>query len=1056
MDERRVRVRLLGAFEVEGVPERDLGSRKGRLLLKTLGAAQGAPVAVDRLAEVVWGDDQPGRPADQVGVLVSRLRGVLGAHRLPRSDAGYALVADWTDVAALLELSEVAADALEEGRVGAARAAAGAALDLVRGPLLADEDGLWVEADRAAVDAAVMRLRRLAVDAAVAAGDHGAAAALAEQALAADPYDEAVLRALMGAHLAAGRPASALAAYARVRERLAEDLGVPPTAETEALHGAALAAADGDTAWAAAADPAAPAAPAAAGLVGRTAELTALDAALADVAAGATALVVVEGDAGMGKTALVEAWARRARAHATVLWGRCDELGRDLPLQPVADALAEHLHAAGAERATAVAGDDASTLAPLLGPVAGSTAATVVADTDAGRARLFTALVAAVERTADTGPVVLVIEDLHLAGAGTRAWLSFARRRSRRTLLVVTSRAGGTSGVDASLRIHLGPLGPEAVVELVGPERGAELHQRSGGHPLLLAALASAPGGEDLPADLRHAVASQVDGLGEAVAATLRVAAILGPECDLDLVAEVTGTPAVTVLDHLEVAAGAGLLAERGSRFAFQHQLIREALEASAGAARRALVHREAARLLAGRARPDPLAVALHARAGGDATLAAGSFVAAAEAAAGRFDLDAAEDLLAAALDLTEDPEAYVVRARVRMGRQALDGAAGDAERAVALGGGAAALEVAGWVAYYRRRYDDARAYAEAAAGEATDPAVRVSAQALAGRVRHGAGDLEAALGLLQTDDEGPPEVRGIAQVWLAQVRAHQGRPLDAIDALARPMTDPDSLAHPWAPLHLRFVRVMASGQLGRVDEALRMAGDLDAAVRRAGPVGVRFTAPAANVAAWILRWSGREDLADERNRAALEATGGDRGPTGEGLGEAHWVALLDLADGCLLRDDPEGASALAERLVPLDTWAGTMAWHQRHRLGLLRARLALTDGDPTKAAGLAAAVASDAAGRGAARYELLGRAVLALADPAVADGEVAATVEGLGRCAVLDSWPLVAALAKARTSSAWRNEAERLAGIVVGSAATVDTASGDAARRLVARLLTD
>ncbi|MGH9178101.1 MAG: AfsR/SARP family transcriptional regulator, partial [Acidimicrobiales bacterium] len=248
MEDKRVRVRLLGAFEVEGVPERDLGSRKGRLLLKVLAAARGAPVPVDLLAEVLWGDDQPARPADQVGVLVSRLRGVLGAHRIPRSDAGYSLVADWTDVAALVELSAAAAEALDAGRVGAARAAADAALALARGPLLADEDGLWVEADRAAVQASVTRLRRLAVDAAVTAGDPGGAAALAEQALAADPYDEAVLRALMNAHLAAGRPASALAAYARVRERLAEDLGVPPTAETEALHADTLAAADGDAA----------------------------------------------------------------------------------------------------------------------------------------------------------------------------------------------------------------------------------------------------------------------------------------------------------------------------------------------------------------------------------------------------------------------------------------------------------------------------------------------------------------------------------------------------------------------------------------------------------------------------------------------------------------------------------------------------------------------------------------------------------------------------------------------------------------------------------------
>ena len=184
VDNVAVRVRLLGSFDVEGVPERRLGSRKGRTLLKVLALARGVPVSVDRIADVLWGDDQPARPADQVGVLASRLRGVLGAERIARSDAGYSLVADWLDVEELVDLAAVSAEALATGRLGAARAAADAALALVRGPLLPDLDGAWIESERAAVQAVITRVRRLAVDAAAAAGDHGAAAGLAEQALA--------------------------------------------------------------------------------------------------------------------------------------------------------------------------------------------------------------------------------------------------------------------------------------------------------------------------------------------------------------------------------------------------------------------------------------------------------------------------------------------------------------------------------------------------------------------------------------------------------------------------------------------------------------------------------------------------------------------------------------------------------------------------------------------------------------------------------------------------------------------------------------------------------
>ena len=1039
-----MRVRLLGGFEVEGVAERDLGSRKGRTLLKILALARGAPVSADRIADVLWRDDQPSRPADQVGVLVSRLRRVLGAERITRCDAGYALVADWLDVGELRALAAVAATASAEGRVGAARAAADAAIALARGPLLADEDGDWVEAERTAVGGVLAEVRRLAVEAAVAAGDHGGAAALAEQALAGDPYDEVVLRALMEAHLAARRPASALAAYARVRERLAEELGVPPTAETEALHARALAAADGDTVLAAPPPRSAPI-----GVAGRGDELAVLDAALSQAASGGGALVVVEGDAGIGKTTLVDAWSHLVGDEAVVLRGRCDELGRDLPLQPVCDALAEHLRVVGAERAAALLGGDAATLAPLLGPVTGSSA-TVVADVETARERVFASLVAVVERSGGERPAALVVEDLHHAGAGLLAWLAFARRRGRHTLVVATTRPGGARGLAATHHLRLGPLDRDAVAEIVGSDRADALYARSAGHPLLLAALAASHD-EELPATLQDAVAARADSLGDDVGATLRVAAVLGPDCDIDLVAQVAGTRAVDVLAQLEAAARAGLIVERGSGFGFRHQLVREALEAATGAARRALVHRQAARALAARPHHDPLAIAVHARAGGDTALASSSFVDAAAAAAARFDLDAAEDHLAAALDLAPAPDALAARARVRMSRLSLEAAAVDAERAIALGGGASALEVAGWVAYYRRHYDEARAYADGAAARATDDAVRISALALAGRVRHGAGDLAGAAEQLTAVGGGPPAVRGIADVWLAQVRVHQGRPADALAALAGPMVDPDRLAHPWAPLHLRFNRILALGQLGRVSDALRVAADLDAAVAREGAVGDRFLGPAANAAAWILRWSGRGDEADVRNLQALETTGGVGGPSADAVAEGHYVALLDLADGCLLRGDAAGAAEFAQRLAPVDAWGGTMAWHQRHRLGLLRAQLALADGDTQAAAALAAAVAEDAARRGAGRYELLGLAVLGVADPSVPAERLAAVVEGLGRCAVLDGWRPVAALARSRRSDAWRSASARMAAAVVAGAG----AAGGQASRLVDRIVT-
>src|SRR5580704_14963192 len=98
-----LRVRVLGQLRVEGADPSVLGSRKQRSLLRALAVARGTPVSVDRLTECLWPERSPARPADQLGVLVSRLRSVLGSHRITRSDAGYCLTADWID---LIELDE--------------------------------------------------------------------------------------------------------------------------------------------------------------------------------------------------------------------------------------------------------------------------------------------------------------------------------------------------------------------------------------------------------------------------------------------------------------------------------------------------------------------------------------------------------------------------------------------------------------------------------------------------------------------------------------------------------------------------------------------------------------------------------------------------------------------------------------------------------------------------------------------------------------------------------------------------------------------------------------
>ena len=623
-----LRVHLLGGFAVEGIEDRALGTRKARRVLKRLALAGCRPVPAEELVAAVWGMQRPSQPYDQLSVLVSRLRSVLGAGRLVRTEAGYALLADWVDVVELEARAGEIEERLRSGEVGSALAAGQDALAIIRGPLLPEEDADWVDEVRPVVDRLVARARLLAAEAALAAGQPAAAQAAAQSSLDHDPYDEAALRVVMRADAASGRPGAALAVYAIVRQRLAEDLGVDPAPETEQLHTAIL---RGEV-------PGPPTRLSEEVFVGRTGEEEQLDGLLRRAQLGKSVAVVIEAEAGMGKSLLLGAWTSRAARSALVLEGRCDQLGHDLPLQPLIDGLASYLQAVGRDAAGGLLGNEAVALAPLLGvspersPVEATPAVsrpatvTTVGDADAGRSALFASLAAVLMRAAASRPLVLAVDDLHQAAAGTAEFLAFALRRIPRLLVVATRRPEPGPDLGDVPRLRLGPLTLDDAVALIGAERGRALHERSGGHPLFLQALALAPDG-DLPVSIVEAVSARLTRLGEA-ARSVEAAASCGTEVDVDLVAAVTARPVTNVLDELEAAARARLLVPRGAALAFSHELVRGAVEAATSPARRMAIHRAAVVSLASRSRYDALGLARHARLGGDPVVAGRALVA--------------------------------------------------------------------------------------------------------------------------------------------------------------------------------------------------------------------------------------------------------------------------------------------------------------------------------------------------------------------------------------------------------------------------------------------
>ena len=238
---RSLAVRLLGEFGIDGYEPAAFGSKKARLALQLLAMAQSDAVPSDVLVDALWGDAAPARPEDQLAVLMSRLRAVLGRERIDRRDGGYVLHYDWLDA---VELSHLVAEMdrrRASGNLIGAAAAARIALSLLEPrQSAAPPPGEWAQLRRAAIDRLSARARLIAATALLDAGDWMAACDAATAALERDPYEESALRVLMRGFVLGGQTAAALAAYATSRERLADELGTDPSPETAALYTAIL------------------------------------------------------------------------------------------------------------------------------------------------------------------------------------------------------------------------------------------------------------------------------------------------------------------------------------------------------------------------------------------------------------------------------------------------------------------------------------------------------------------------------------------------------------------------------------------------------------------------------------------------------------------------------------------------------------------------------------------------------------------------------------------------------------------------------------------------
>lgn len=283
----------------------------GRLAFAYLVVHRGRPVPREELAEVLWGDRLPRTWDTSLRVIMSRLRTWLETAGLDRSEAlTSALGCYQLHLPAATEIDvEEAADALVRARAAlegadpaAARAEAERAVRLAGRGFLPGGAGPWVERQQAAWEDLGTRALETLAEAALAAGDAGAALAAADQAVARQPIRESAHLLRIRAHAAAGNRGEALRAYEGLRQVLADELGVPPSPLAEAAYLALLR--DGGPAPVPPGPVRLPAA--LSSLVGRDADVEGITARLLT-----SRLVSLVATAGLGKTRLALEVARR-------------------------------------------------------------------------------------------------------------------------------------------------------------------------------------------------------------------------------------------------------------------------------------------------------------------------------------------------------------------------------------------------------------------------------------------------------------------------------------------------------------------------------------------------------------------------------------------------------------------------------------------------------------------------------------------------------------------------------------------------------------------------
>ena len=626
---RRVSLSLLGGFQarLEPGPALTVRTRKAQALLAYLVLHPGRVHRRENLAAMFWGDMPEEQARGSLRHALYELRRALAAAPAALRIDGDTVAVDVDridlDVATFTRL-------LDDGRPQALEQA----IALYRGDLLAgltvkeEPWEAWLRSERARLrDRALEGLARLLAQQRQ-AGQLQLAIGTAHRLLALDPLQEPVHRTLMALYAQLGQRGAALRQYQECVNVVQRELGVEPEVETRQLYREILQRRRGGGTAAVASLPrvrrAPETRPAETPLIGRETEMIRLRDALERAFAGRGGLFAVLGEAGIGKTRLVEELIVHAlRRDAHVLMGRAYESDQILLFGPIVDALRMGELDRDHEILDALDPAWRVELARLLPQVAAAPPTSARVD----YRRLFEAIAELTARLAARDPVLLVLEDLHWADELTLRLVAYLARRAptERMLVVITAREEELN--DATLLRHtladlaraghvvtlgLTPLSrgdTAALVTMLTPasvaDRAGQLGERiwtaSEGNPLVAVEMmreiqeGGLPEGLALPGRARDVISRRIERLAERSRSLLTVAAASGREFDFEMLSRVGELEDDATAQAVEELVRRWLLTGVGERLGFPHERTREVAYAELPPWRRPRLHRRIA-----------------------------------------------------------------------------------------------------------------------------------------------------------------------------------------------------------------------------------------------------------------------------------------------------------------------------------------------------------------------------------------------------------------------------------------------------------------------------